>query len=62
MNLAASDSTFRERTAQPAYLAKLNDQQRQAVEHGHGEVAGEMKGGEMVANRAHMGSVASWTM
>ncbi|RJT34292.1 ATP-dependent helicase [Mesorhizobium waimense] len=34
MNLAARDSTF-----QPAYLAKLNDQQRQAVEHGDGMVA-----------------------
>ncbi|ANT50904.1 ATP-dependent helicase [Mesorhizobium amorphae] len=34
MNFAARDSTF-----QPAYLAKLNDQQRQAVEHGDGMVA-----------------------
>jgi DNA helicase-2/ATP-dependent DNA helicase PcrA len=34
MNLAARDSTF-----QPAYLAKLNDQQRLAVEHGDGQVA-----------------------
>ncbi|MFK0690547.1 ATP-dependent helicase [Mesorhizobium sp. IMUNJ 23033] len=34
MNLAARDSIF-----QPAYLAKLNDQQRQAVEHGDGMVA-----------------------
>src|SRR4249920_787184 len=42
MNLAASDSTFRERTAQPAYLAKLNDEQRQAVEHGDGKVAGPL--------------------
>ncbi|CAN7465089.1 ATP-dependent helicase [Mesorhizobium amorphae] len=34
MNFAARDSTF-----PPAYLAKLNDQQRQAVEHGDGMVA-----------------------
>jgi len=34
MNLAISDSTF-----QPAYLAKLNAEQRLAVEHGDGAVA-----------------------
>jgi DNA helicase-2/ATP-dependent DNA helicase PcrA len=37
MNLAAPDSTFR-----PAYLARLNDQQRLAVEHGDGRIAGPL--------------------
>ncbi|GLS37109.1 DNA helicase [Mesorhizobium tianshanense] len=37
MNLAALDSTFR-----PAYLAKLNAEQRVAVEHGDGKVAGPL--------------------
>ncbi|UVK37949.1 ATP-dependent helicase [Mesorhizobium sp. AR10] len=37
MNLAVSDSSL-----QPAYLAKLNDQQRLAVEHGDGAVAGPL--------------------
>jgi DNA helicase-2/ATP-dependent DNA helicase PcrA len=37
MTLAARDSTL-----QPAYLAKLNDQQRLAVEHGDGRVAGPL--------------------
>ncbi len=37
MNLAARDSTF-----QPAYLAKLNAEQRAAVEHGAGLVAGPL--------------------
>ncbi|RWM22812.1 MAG: ATP-dependent helicase [Mesorhizobium sp.] len=37
MNLAARDSTFR-----PAYLAKLNAEQRLAVEHGDGKVAGPL--------------------
>ncbi|MGQ3180193.1 MAG: UvrD-helicase domain-containing protein, partial [Blastomonas fulva] len=42
MNLAAHDSTFLEEAAQPAYLARLNDAQRQAVEHGDGGVAGPL--------------------
>lgn len=37
MNLAACDST-----CQPAYLAKLNGEQRRAVEHGGGEVGGPL--------------------
>src|SRR5882724_11979646 len=37
MNLAISDSTF-----QPAYLAKLNAEQRLAVEHGDGKIAGPL--------------------
>ena len=37
MTLAARDSTL-----QPAYLAKLNDQQRLAVEHGDGRIAGPL--------------------
>ncbi|TGQ46628.1 MULTISPECIES: ATP-dependent helicase [unclassified Mesorhizobium] len=37
MSLAARDSTF-----QPAYLAKLNAEQRLAVEHGDGTVAGPL--------------------
>ncbi|CCV12862.1 ATP-dependent helicase [Mesorhizobium sp. STM 4661] len=37
MNLAARDSTF-----MPAYLAKLNAEQRLAVEHGDGMVAGPL--------------------
>lgn len=37
MTIAISDSTF-----QPAYLAKLNDQQRLAVEHGDGQIAGPL--------------------
>ncbi|MER8955273.1 ATP-dependent helicase [Mesorhizobium sp. M0833] len=37
MNLAARDSSF-----QPAYLAKLNAEQRLAVEHGDGKVAGPL--------------------
>lgn len=37
MTLAISDSTF-----QPAYLARLNDQQRLAVEHGDGRIAGPL--------------------
>ena len=37
MNLAARDSTF-----QPAYLAKLNAEQRMAVEHGAGGIAGPL--------------------
>ena len=37
MNIAARDSTL-----QPAYLAKLNDQQRIAVEHGDGGIAGPL--------------------
>ncbi|MET2825909.1 ATP-dependent helicase [Mesorhizobium shangrilense] len=37
MILAAHDSTL-----QPAYLAKLNDQQRLAVEHGDGRIAGPL--------------------
>src|SRR3954451_4962070 len=42
MNLAAHDSTFREPTDQPAYLARLNDAQRQDVEHGDGRIAGPL--------------------
>src|SRR4051795_18961 len=42
MNLAAHDSTFVEQTVQPAYLARLNDAQRQAVEHGDGKIAGPL--------------------
>ena len=42
MNLATADSTFREPTVQPAYLARLNDAQRQAVEHGDGKIAGPL--------------------
>ncbi|WP_421912212.1 ATP-dependent helicase [Mesorhizobium sp.] len=37
MTIAARDSTL-----QPAYLAKLNDQQRLAVEHGDGRVSGPL--------------------
>lgn len=37
MTIVARDSTF-----QPAYLAKLNDQQRLAVEHGDGQIAGPL--------------------
>ncbi|MER9417257.1 ATP-dependent helicase [Mesorhizobium sp. M0306] len=37
MNLAARDSSF-----QPAYLAKLNAEQRLAVEHGDGKIAGPL--------------------
>ena len=37
MTIALSDSTF-----QPAYLARLNDQQRLAVEHGDGQIAGPL--------------------
>ena len=37
MNVAARDSSF-----QPAYLARLNDEQRGAVEHGEGGVAGPL--------------------
>jgi DNA helicase-2/ATP-dependent DNA helicase PcrA len=37
MTLAARDSNL-----QPAYLAKLNDQQRLAVEHGDGRIAGPL--------------------
>src|SRR5688572_19765415 len=37
MNLAARDSTF-----QPAYLARLNAEQRRAVEHGAGSIAGPL--------------------
>ena len=37
MNLAPRDSTF-----QPAYLAKLNAEQRLAVEHGAGGIAGPL--------------------
>ncbi|AZO55437.1 MULTISPECIES: ATP-dependent helicase [unclassified Mesorhizobium] len=42
MNLAAHDSTFLDSTVQPAYLAQLNDAQRQAVEHGDGKIAGPL--------------------
>ncbi|TGQ66627.1 MAG: ATP-dependent helicase [Mesorhizobium sp.] len=42
MNLAAHDSIIREPAAQPAYLARLNDAQRQAVEHGDGQIAGPL--------------------
>ncbi|TPK38361.1 ATP-dependent helicase [Mesorhizobium sp. B2-5-4] len=42
MNLAAHDSTFLDSTVQPAYLARLNDAQRQAVEHGDGKIAGPL--------------------
>ncbi|RVB20024.1 ATP-dependent helicase, partial [Mesorhizobium sp. M7A.F.Ca.CA.004.05.1.1] len=42
MNLATADSTFRDPTVQPAYLARLNDAQRQAVEHGDGQIAGPL--------------------
>src|SRR3954470_16153264 len=42
MNLAAHDSTFVEQTVQPAYLARLNNAQRQAVEHGDGKIAGPL--------------------
>ncbi|MER8529083.1 ATP-dependent helicase [Mesorhizobium sp. M0814] len=37
MNLAARDSSF-----QPAYLSKLNAEQRLAVEHGDGKIAGPL--------------------
>src|SRR3984957_21287821 len=37
MTLAARDSAL-----QPAYLTKLNDQQRLAVEHGDGRIAGPL--------------------
>lgn len=37
MTIVARDSSF-----QPAYLAKLNDQQRLAVEHGDGQIAGPL--------------------
>jgi DNA helicase-2/ATP-dependent DNA helicase PcrA len=37
MNLAARDSSF-----QPVYLAKLNAEQRLAVEHGDGKIAGPL--------------------
>ncbi|SDA66033.1 ATP-dependent helicase [Mesorhizobium qingshengii] len=42
MNLATPDSSFREPTVQPAYLARLNDAQRQAVEHGDGKIGGPL--------------------
>src|SRR6185369_1680094 len=42
MNLATSDSTFRDQTVQPAYLTRLNDAQRLAVEHGNGQIAGPL--------------------
>src|SRR3978361_1755221 len=38
MNLAAPDSKFRDTTVAPAYLARLNDAQRLAVEHGDGAI------------------------
>src|SRR6478609_5126247 len=42
MNFAAPDSTFRDSTLLPPYLARLNDAQRLAVEHGDGKIGGPL--------------------
>src|SRR6187402_3133053 len=42
MNFAAPDSTFRDTTVLPPYLARLNDAQRLAVEHGDGKIGGPL--------------------